>query len=124
MLQGYVEAQVAIALDEPPGNGRGVVRGVVENLDLQLRTWVAQAHHRLNQPLEDVALVIDWQLYGHARVPQCARLPGLLHGSVMLEYLTPNTVVQEEQDVAIHAIEEETAGGQAMQQQEAVQQYV
>jgi hypothetical protein len=43
-------------------------------------------------------------------------LPGLLHGGLVLEYLSPNTAVQEEQDVAIHAIEEKTAGGQAMEQ--------
>jgi hypothetical protein len=39
----------------------------------------------------------------------------------VLEHLTPNTAVQEEQDIAIHAIQEETAGRQAMQQEEAMQ---
>ena len=116
MLQRDGKAQGAIALDELLGEGRRLVRGVIEQLNLQLGTGVVQMHHGLDQPLDDVALVVERQLHGHARVPRCPGLPGLLHGGFVLEHPAPDTAVQEEQDVAIHAIEEKTAGGQAMEQ--------
>jgi len=114
-LQRDVETQVAIALNEQHGRSRRLVCGVIENLDLQLGAWVAQAQHHLNQPLDDVTLVVNRQLHGHTRELWCARLPGLLHCRLVLEHLFPGTAVQEEHDIAIHTIEEETASCQAMQ---------
>jgi hypothetical protein len=39
----------------------------------------------------------------------------MLHCRMLLEQLCPHTTVQEEHNVAIHAIEEETTGRYAMQ---------
>lgn len=48
------------------GEGRGLVRGVVEDLDLKAVAGVGQAAGRVDQPLHHAALVEDGQLDGHA----------------------------------------------------------
>lgn len=62
----HVDASSAPEAGSSLGQGRGLVRGVVEDLDLKAVAGVGQATRRVDQPLHHAALVEDGQLDCHA----------------------------------------------------------
>jgi hypothetical protein len=59
-----VEALAAVALHRPPAQSRGLVRRVVENLDLEERARIADGGHRLEEAIHHVQLVEYRELDG------------------------------------------------------------
>ncbi len=62
-----VDALRAIALDGPTGQARGLVRRVVQDLDLEKLPRIADRADRVEQPIQHVHLVVDRELDGDLR---------------------------------------------------------
>src|SRR4029077_18592124 len=63
----HFESQGAIAFDTVASDFLGLIGGIVENLHLEQTRRIIQARNRLDQPLDNVALVVDWKLYSYLR---------------------------------------------------------
>lgn len=99
-----IDLSVEPFLPQPGGfafaDRRGVVRRVVENLNLQLLPRVIQLAHRADQTLDDVGLIEDRQLDRDER--QLVELR-LRFGDVL-----PMLPVEEDHDETMHTITRET----------------
>ncbi len=66
---GYIrwEARLAIILHQAPGEGMGIVGGIVQHLDLEQLARIIDFGGFLKQALHHVTLVVNRKLHGHAR---------------------------------------------------------
>ena len=70
-------AQRPVALHQRLGEGRGIVGGIVQHLNLQQFLGILDLDHLFDQPLHHVALVVKRKLDGHRRqLFEALRRPG------------------------------------------------
>ena len=67
MQIAYIEPQGAITLDAIAGDFLGLIRGIIEHLYLEQVRRIIQVRDGFDQPLDDVAFVVDRKLYSYLR---------------------------------------------------------
>jgi hypothetical protein len=90
-------AQRGVAFDQATRYLNGLIRRIVENLDVQFVGGILQLADRLQKALDYVLFIENGELHGHAR--QVFEVRGRL-GRAILAVL----VVQVDQHVAVHSI--------------------
>ena len=67
MQIAYVEPQGVITLDAIAGDFLGLIRGIIEHLYLEQVRRIIQVRDGFDQPLDDVAFVVNRKLYSYLR---------------------------------------------------------
>ena len=122
MDKGDVHASVPIASDQTRGQRGGLVGGIVQDLNLEAILWVIQTPYHVNEPLDDIGLVVDRDLHRDARPLLGVRMPGLPDRRIALEHPVAGAVMQHNHPIAIQAKQQEKDSGDHMESpQQSVQ---
>ncbi len=113
-----VQTGSTVAIDEGTGDGRCFIRRVVQNLNLEPVPRIVQPNDRLDQPLDDVSLVVDRQLHRDPREMLVRGIPCLPDLFVVLQHPCSCAALQEDHNVAIDPIEKETKEGTEVYEQQ------
>jgi len=107
----YRQPSLSIARSKGMRNFRGIVSGVVEELNFQPVTRVVKSANSLQEPANHIALIVDRQLNGDLRkvvVPRgCFELSE--NTAVLQQSFSAVAAKPQEQDIAVGPIEKKAA---------------
>src|SRR5438132_6101010 len=107
----YRQPSLSIARSKGMGNFRGIVSGVVEELNFQPVTRVIKSANSLQEPANHIALIVDRQLNGDLReiVGPRGSLECFENTAVLDQSFSAVAAKPQEQDIAVGAVEKKAA---------------
>jgi len=107
----YRQPLLSILRSKGMRNFRGIVSGVVEELDFQPVTRVIKSANSLQEPANHIALIVDRQLNSHLRKVVMPRGSFELseNKAVLQQSFSAVAAKPQEQDIAVGAVEKKAA---------------